>query len=171
MKSYADARLGEQRCRSRTTRSRRARSAASSSRPRRTRWSCTSHLERLTSKRHRTKTEAPLRPPSTSMPRSCRTDRGGHWAESDVEETSARRKRSAESGSRAMDGAATSAMDKDLPFSRCEACTTTAHATGSQGHYHTRRTISFIMRGWLIVKHLIVTIKCARLIVALLGLL
>ena len=49
---------------------------------------------------HRTNTEALLRPPSTSMPRSCRTDRGGHRAESDVEETSARRKRSAESGSR-----------------------------------------------------------------------
>ena len=58
----------EQRCRPRTTRNRCARSAASSSRPRRSRWSCARHLERLTSKRHRTNTEAVLRPPSTSNP-------------------------------------------------------------------------------------------------------
>ena len=38
----------------------------------------------------RTKTEALLRPPTTSMPRSCRTDRGGHWAESDVEDSKAK---------------------------------------------------------------------------------
>ena len=51
MKPHADASLGEQRCRPRTTRNRRARSAASSSRPRRTRWSYTPLLERLTSMR------------------------------------------------------------------------------------------------------------------------
>ena len=101
MKPHADASLGEQRCRPRTTRNRRARSAASSSRPRRTRWSCTPLLERLASMRHHTNTEALLRPPSTSMPRSCRTDRGGHQAVSDVGETSARCKGGAESGSRA----------------------------------------------------------------------
>ena len=51
MKPRADASLGKQRCRPRTTRNRHARSAARSSRPRRTRWSCTPLLDRLTSMR------------------------------------------------------------------------------------------------------------------------
>jgi hypothetical protein len=51
MKPHADASLGKQRCRPRTTRNRHARSAARSSRPRRTRWSCTPLLDRLTSMR------------------------------------------------------------------------------------------------------------------------
>jgi len=51
MKPHADASLGKQRCRPRTTRNRHARSAARSSQPRRTRWSCTPLLDRLTSMR------------------------------------------------------------------------------------------------------------------------
>ena len=117
MKPHADARLGEQRCRPQTTRNRRARSAASSSRPRRTRCSCTPLLERLTSMRHRTNTEALLRPPSTSMPRSCRTDRGGHRAVSGVEDASARPDMGVERGSDASDRGR---MDGDLPFSQCD---------------------------------------------------
>ena len=63
------------------------------------------------------KTEALLRPPSTSMPRSCRTDRGGHRAVSGVEDASARPDMGVERG---LDASDRGRMDGDLPFSQCD---------------------------------------------------